>query len=129
MNIQKFLATSMVYLSLTASGTALAEPDKAGRAAGGPAGSAAVHPGNSKALPPGLQKKVASGKPLPPGWQARLARGEVLPEDVRDAGRRVDREEERKRGIEEGPEGTVTIDIDDRTVRIIEATREIVDIF
>lgn len=128
MNIQKFLATSMVYLSLTASGAALAESDKA-RAASGPASNAAVHPGNGKVVPPGLQKKVASGRPLPPGWQARLARGEVLPEEVREAGRRLDREEERERGIEAGPEGTVTIDIDDRTVRIIEATREIVDLF
>jgi len=79
-----------------------------------------------KALPPGLQKKVARGGQLPPGWQKKVARGEVLegdlyllstvlPTDIIDI-------------LPSGPDGTSIRRIEDRVVRIIDATGVILDV-
>ncbi len=80
-----------------------------------------------KSLPPGLRKKLERGGELPPGWQAKVARGEVidleiyshaqgLPEDILGRLRR-------------GPEGTSIRRIDDRIVRVADATRTVLDVF
>ncbi|MDF2180004.1 hypothetical protein P2G88_17250 [Aliiglaciecola sp. CAU 1673] len=71
-----------------------------------------------KALPPGLQKKVAEGKPLPPGWQKKLEVGHTLDKDIYQRGKVLDRTDD----------GTVAIQVEDKVIRVIEDTREIVGI-
>ena len=72
-----------------------------------------------KSLPPGLEKKMNRTGQLPPGWQKKLAVGERLDTQVyknasiMDPGRN---------------DGIVTVQIDGRVIRLIEATREIVEI-
>ncbi len=72
-----------------------------------------------KALPPGLQKKVAEGRSLPPGWQKKLAVGHHLDRDVYRHGHIVDAIDDR---------GYVTIEIEDRRLRLLAATLEIIEI-
>lgn len=71
-------------------------------------------------LPPGLQKKYQRTGQLPPGWQDKLQVGQILDLDIYRAGEVV------------GPvdrNGQISIRLPERTVRIIAATRKIVDIF
>ena len=75
--------------------------------------------GKEKKLPPGLQKKVESGKSLPPGWQKKLEVGAVLDDEVYQQGKVVAKDDER---------GVVTIEAEGKTVKVIERTREIVEI-
>ncbi len=84
--------------------------------------------GKQKPLPPGLQKKAARGKELPPGWQTKIARGEVMPETIYAAGRPLTAETRKQWRLPADPRGTVTIDVDGEIVRVVQATREIVDI-
>ena len=72
-----------------------------------------------KSLPPGLQMKLDRGGELPPGWQKKLVVGEYL-----------DYEVYRKAGfvVPAGEPGVVNVEIEDRTVQVIEATREIIEI-
>lgn len=72
-----------------------------------------------KRLPPGLQKNVESGKRLPPGWEKKLKVGEILDEEVYDQGRVV---------VKNIDDGLVTISLEGKLIRVIENTREIVDI-
>ncbi len=72
-----------------------------------------------KALPHGLQKKIDRGGQLPPGWQKKLIVGEHLDRDIYRAGRVV---------IPVGRRGEITIEVEGRVIRLIEATREIVEI-
>lgn len=70
-------------------------------------------------LPPGLEKKAQQGKPLPPGWQKKLVRGHHLNDHIYQHAviiHPADRS------------GIVTVRIEDRVLRLILATREIVDI-
>jgi len=98
-------------------------------------------------LPPGLHKKV-HGHGLPHGWQKRLVRGQRLDGDLyrnsyiivherdlpryhhhdqlvvihdRDDRRYYDDRYSRRDGL-------ITVQIDDRVIRMVEATHEIVDI-
>jgi len=80
----------------------------------------------AKKLPPGLQKKVNRGGQLPPGWQKKLIKGERLEEQVYQHAVRVDLSEH-SHSIAR-VEGTIVVKIDDRLIRLYEATREIVDI-
>lgn len=82
-------------------------------------GSAYADSGKEKKLPPGLQKKVESGKSLPPGWQKKLEVGAVLDDEVYQQGKVVAKDDER---------GVVTIEAEGKTVKVIERTREIVEI-
>jgi hypothetical protein len=79
-----------------------------------------------KALPPGLQKKAERGGQLPPGWQKKLQRGTVIDHDVfvhcEPLPTRLSAQ------LPVGPAGTITVHVDGRIVRLLEATREIVDI-
>ncbi|TKB43210.1 hypothetical protein E8M12_15620 [Thalassotalea mangrovi] len=81
--------------------------------------STAVFAKNDKdKLPPGLKKKAARGE-LPPGWQKKLQRGTVLSYDVyrhRDIVVPVDKH------------GIVTVKIDGKLIRLVDASREIIDI-
>ncbi len=83
-------------------------------------------PGKAKPLPPGLQKKVARGGSLPPGWQKKLVRGEVLAPDIYRYATPVPVEVMRR--LPPQPRGTVLIFLEGKIVRLVQATREIVDI-
>jgi hypothetical protein len=72
-----------------------------------------------KSLPPGLQKKVDSGESLPPGWQKKLHKGEILDYRVYRQGSVV---------VPVNHEGIITIKVEGKVIRLMEATREIVDI-
>ena len=72
-----------------------------------------------KGLPPGLQKKVARGDELPPGWQKKLAIGESLDQEIYDSAEVL---------MPVDNHGLITITVEGRIVRLIHATREIVEI-
>jgi hypothetical protein len=96
----KLIVTSLV-LALGLSSIAYAKNDK------------------EKKLPPGLQKKVGSGKSLPPGWQKKVAVGRVLDQDVYEQGKIL---------LSHSDKGFVTISVEGQLIRVIENTREIVEI-
>jgi hypothetical protein len=83
--------------------------------------------GPDKALPPGLAKKVARGEKLPPGWQKKIAHGEVLPQTVYAQAQPLPEVIVRK--LPPPPAGTILVTLDDKVVRLLEATRTIVDVF
>jgi hypothetical protein len=70
-------------------------------------------------LPPGLQKKVDRGMSLPPGWQKKLAKGEILDDRVYKQAKIV---------VPIDTHGHITVHIEGKIVRLIAATREIIDI-
>ncbi|AGN11342.1 hypothetical protein [Simiduia agarivorans] len=71
-----------------------------------------------KKLPPGLEKKLEKGEALPPGWQKKLIVGHRLDDGVYRRGRVIHR----------GDNGEVTIEVEDEVIRVIENTREILEI-
>ena len=78
-----------------------------------------------KPLPPGLQKKVDRGGQLPPGWQKKVAKGEVLDADMYEVS------DDLPPGILrqlENIEGTSVRQVEDRVVRILDSTGEILDV-
>ncbi len=80
-----------------------------------------------KRLPPGLAKKVARGEGLPPGWQKKVARGEVMDQDLYLLSAPVP-----PRIVYElppQPAGTVLVVLQGKVVRLLQATREILDVF
>ncbi len=79
-----------------------------------------------KALPPGLQKKVARGGQLPPGWQKNVARGEALDGDLYDSS--IDLPSDIIDILPAGPDGTSIRQIEDRVVRVMDATGVILDV-
>jgi hypothetical protein len=83
--------------------------------------------GRDKALPPGLTKKVARDAKLPPGWQKKIARGEVLPQTVYAQAQPLPEVVIRK--LPPPPAGTILVTLDGKVVRLLEATRTIVDVF
>ena len=83
--------------------------------------------GPDKVLPPGLAKKVARGEKLPPGWQKKIARGEVLPQTVYAQAQPLPEVVMRK--LPPPPAGTILVTLDGKVVRLLEATRTIVDVF
>lgn len=70
-------------------------------------------------LPQGLQKKLASGKPLPPGWQKKLIVGHHLETELFKQGDIV---------VPLDSKGLLTIRLEGKLVRLVNATREIVEI-
>lgn len=78
-----------------------------------------------KKLPPGLQKKVARGGQLPPGWQKKVARGEVLDGDMYEVSQDL------PKGILdqlENVDGASVRQVEDRVVRVMDATGVILDV-
>ena len=73
----------------------------------------------SKGLPQGLQKKLDRGQPLPPGWQKKLVKGEIIEESVYDHSEIV---------IPVDSKGLLTIRIEGKLVKLIQATREIIEV-
>jgi hypothetical protein len=80
---------------------------------------------NKKPLPPGLQKKLARGGELPPGWQKKVARGEVLDRSLFAASSALPPGVARQL---RHYDGTSVRRIDDRVVRILDATGVILDV-
>ena len=80
-----------------------------------------VHSGNNKAktLPYGLQKKLEKGQSLPPGWEKKLKVGYHLEKDIYRQGAIV---------VPLDSKGLLTIRLEGKLVRLVEATREIVEI-
>ena len=79
-----------------------------------------------KPLPPELQKKVDHGGKLPAGWQKKLAVGTVLePELDKQAHSLPDEILARLPDI---PQNTEIVRIGNEIIRVIQNTREIVDI-
>jgi hypothetical protein len=72
-----------------------------------------------KSLPPGLEKKLQRTGELPPGWQKKLAVGNVMETRVYEHSRVV---------VPVDRKGVITVQVEDRVVRLIQATREIVEI-
>lgn len=79
-----------------------------------------------KSLPPGLAKKQARGGSLPPGWQMKVARGEVMDYEVYNNAKPLP--EELLRKLSTIPKGTVLVQVGDKIVKVIEASRKIVDL-
>ena len=96
----KSIITLLVVLSIC-SGTALAKHEK------------------DKSLPQGLQMKLDRGGSLPPGWERKLARGQTLEEHIYRQSEIV---------IPVDREGLLTVRIEGKLIRLVEATREIIDI-
>ncbi len=83
--------------------------------------------GKKKKLPPGLRKKEARGKELPPGWRKKIARGQVLDRDLR--GRCQELPRELRRELPRPARGTKFLRLEDKIIRVVESTFEIVDVF
>ena len=83
--------------------------------------------GPDKAPPSGRTKKVARSEKLPPGWQKKIARGEVLPQTVYAQAQPLPEVVMRK--LPPPPAGTILVTLDGKVVRLLEATRTIVDVF
>ncbi|PKL44063.1 MAG: hypothetical protein CVV42_19840, partial [Candidatus Riflebacteria bacterium HGW-Riflebacteria-2] len=77
-------------------------------------------------LPPGLAKKVARGKRLPPGWQKKLAIGRTCPADL--YAHTIQLPDHILYQLPPQPEGTMLVAIEGKVVRLIEATKTIVDV-
>ena len=72
-----------------------------------------------KHLNRGMQKRIERGKGLPPGWQKKLVRGNTLDRDIYEHGVVVEPLNIR---------GEITIEVDQRLIRLHKATMEIIDI-
>lgn len=64
---------------------------------------------------------------LPVGWQKKAKRGEVMPEAFLNECRPLPREISAK--LPAAPRGTILVALDGKVVRLMAATREILDIF
>ena len=80
-----------------------------------------------KKLPPGLKKKLERGGELPPGWQKKVARGEVMSDEVYYQSRPLPKDVIKI--LPPAPPGTIIVTIEGKVVRLLEATRTIVDVF
>lgn len=79
-----------------------------------------------KRLPPGLKKKLERGWDLPPGWQDKVQRGEVLPDDIYKKAERLP--DDIARRMPRHRDDIDTVILDDKAVKVMKKTREIVDI-
>lgn len=82
--------------------------------------------GKKKPLPKGLQKKYERTGELPPGWEMKLQRGEVLSDDVYRYGRPLPYDLRQRLPL--GPTGSKIIEVEGKIIRVMENTREIIDI-
>jgi len=81
------------------------------------------HPEERRALPPGLAKQ---GK-IPPGWRKKLARGQRIPDDVWV--HRVPLPRDIVIRLPPPPPGVIHVRIEDRILRVVEKTHELLDEF
>ena len=80
-----------------------------------------------RGLPPGLAKKVERDHELPPGWQKKCVPGEVMPVEVFEKCHPLPHDLVIK--LPTPPSATITVSIGGQIVRLIKATREILDVF
>lgn len=80
-----------------------------------------------KKLPPGLQKKLARGGSLPPGWQKKAVKGEVLGAPAWACHQPLPSVVLER--LPPAPDGVITVRVEGRIVRLIEASRVILDAF
>ena len=80
-----------------------------------------------KKLPPGLEKKLSRGGELPPGWQKKVVKGEVLDDELYRRAAPLPNDLIRK--LPPQPKGIVLIKVEGKIIRLIEATRTILDVF
>ncbi len=80
-----------------------------------------------KSLPPGLQKKHDRGGSLPPGWEKKIERGEVLDDAVYEQTESIPYS--LRKDLPPQPDGTTLIRVEGKIIRILEATRTILDVF
>jgi hypothetical protein len=83
--------------------------------------------GKARQLPPGLAKKVARGESLPPGWQKKCLVGQPMPPEVFEHCRPLP--PDLVMHLPPPPEPTITVVIGGKVVRLLQATREILDVF
>ena len=76
-------------------------------------------PVSAHQLPPGLEKKAKRTGELPPGWQKKLAVGRELDVEVVAHAEVV---------IPLGADGALTIEVEGRVIKLVETTREILEI-
>ncbi|NVK11435.1 MAG: hypothetical protein HWD83_05500 [Gammaproteobacteria bacterium] len=69
-------------------------------------------------LPPGLEKKKERGKALPPGWANRVEVGQRLEDDIYIHGEIV---------VPVGANGEITIEVGGHLIRLLERTREVLE--
>ena len=81
---------------------------------------------SDKPLPPGLKKKVARGGELPPGWKKKLEAGAVLEPELDAQAETLP--EEILRRLPETEVGTEIIRVGDEIIKVMENSREIIDI-
>lgn len=84
-----------------------------------PATANPTNPHEGKSLPPGIEKKYERTGELPPGWEKKLAVGKRLDLDIYGHARVV---------VPLDNDGLITVRIENKVVRLIQATREIVEI-
>jgi hypothetical protein len=84
---------------------------------------------HERRLPPGLAKKVVRGGNLPPGWEKKCVVGETMPTEVYAECHPLPNELVVK--LPPPPESavTVTVAVEGKVVRLVKATREILDVF
>ena len=75
----------------------------------------------------GKKPTKARGAKLPPGWQKKIVRGEVLPETVYRQAQPLPEVVIRK--LPPPPAETMLVTLDGKVLRVLEATRTIVDVF
>lgn len=80
-----------------------------------------------RSLPPGLQKKLDRGGSLPPGWEKKLIKSQIMPVEVYKECHPLPPELVVK--LPPPPKGVITVTIEGKVVRLLEATREILDVF
>jgi hypothetical protein len=74
---------------------------------------------DTKSLPQGLQKKLDRGATLPPGWERKLVRGAVMEESIFRESEIV---------IPVDRDGLLTVRIEGKLIKLVEATREILEV-
>ena len=81
----------------------------------------------AKRLPPGLAKKLARGGKLPPGWEKKLHPGEIVTAEIWSESHPLPKEIIVK--LPPPPVGTILIAVEGKVARVLEKTREILDVF
>lgn len=115
MIIKKLVSITICSLLLVTTGSFAAKPEWAGN------GKEKVK--KEKKIPYGLQKKVQRGGELPPGWKKKIEKGEVVDSSVLSKGK-VNKSTEYPY-----VKGTKVYEIEDKIIRVSNATKEILDIF
>jgi hypothetical protein len=84
-------------------------------------------PGADKARPSGPAQKAVRKEQLPAGWQKNIGRGAVLPQAVYAQAQPLPEVVVRK--LPPPPAGTVLVLLDGKVLRLLEASRTVVDVF